>query len=200
MPAWDARAEPREAPVLAEELDHLLELRLRLVDPGDVRPGDRVDRLLLDRRRLHARHEADGHHQQDHDDPEEHHRHPDDDGVLELLPAVGDDRAQEVLPAHLRTIGGLRAPVNGRARRVATIARRPGAVQSSTAATSGWESHLSRRGSGSAGSQVKSSITIVPPGATRPRIASGSSFASTAVDEEEVERRLRRHHVRPARR
>ena len=37
---------------------------------------------------------------------EEEHRHPDDDAVLELLPAVGDKRGQEMLPAHLRTIGG----------------------------------------------------------------------------------------------
>ncbi len=112
-PPRHARAEPGEAAVLAQELDDLLELRLGLVDAGHVPPGDHVDRLLLDRRRLHARHEADGHHQQDHDDPEEHHRHPDDDGVLELLPAVGDDRAQEVLPVHLRTISGLPTPVNG---------------------------------------------------------------------------------------
>src|SRR5439155_19724304 len=39
-PLRDARPEAREAARVAQEVDHLLQLRLRLVQPGDLLPAD----------------------------------------------------------------------------------------------------------------------------------------------------------------
>ena len=51
-PLRNAGAEPLEALRMAEEVDDLLQLGLRLVDAGDVVPGDRGARARLQLRRL----------------------------------------------------------------------------------------------------------------------------------------------------
>ena len=56
-PSRHARAEALEALAIAEELDDLLQLRLRLVEPRHVRPGHLDLRPAHDRRRLRTRHE-----------------------------------------------------------------------------------------------------------------------------------------------
>ena len=57
----DARAEAFELLAVAEELDDLLQLLLRLVGAGDVAPADGIGRVAIDHRRLdlgHERHRA----------------------------------------------------------------------------------------------------------------------------------------------
>ena len=75
-PLRHARAEPLEALRVAQEVDDLLELLLRLVEPGDLLPGDRRRRARRDLRRLDARHQLhrppeqpddDAHEQEEHD-------------------------------------------------------------------------------------------------------------------------------------
>ena len=56
-PLRDARAEPLELLAVAEELDDLLELLLRLVRAGDVVPADGIGRVPVDHGGLHLRHE-----------------------------------------------------------------------------------------------------------------------------------------------
>ncbi len=55
----DARAEPLELRRLAQEVDDLLQLFLRLVETCDVRPRDRGGRAGADLHRLHLRHQLD---------------------------------------------------------------------------------------------------------------------------------------------
>jgi hypothetical protein len=55
-PLRDARPEALEALRVAEKVDDLLELGLRLLDARDVVPGDRRAGRRLDRLRLHLRH------------------------------------------------------------------------------------------------------------------------------------------------
>ena len=83
-PARHARAEPLEALAVTQELDDLVQLLLRLVEPGDVGPGHLDLRALDDRRRLRARHEAHRVEQQADDDREEDDRHPREKRVLEV--------------------------------------------------------------------------------------------------------------------
>ncbi len=77
---------------VAQELDHLAQLRLRLVAAGDVGPGDRGRGLRLDLLRLRPRHQLerppDEEHQQAHEDD----RGPGDDPVLDLVPGERDER------------------------------------------------------------------------------------------------------------
>ena len=56
-PSRHTRAEPLEALAVAQEVDDLLELLLRLVEAGDVVPRHLDLRPAHDRRRLRARHE-----------------------------------------------------------------------------------------------------------------------------------------------
>ena len=83
-PARHARAEPLEALAIAEELDDLVQLLLRLVQTGDVRPGHVDRRPADDRRRLRPRHEPDRVEQEADDDPEEDDREPREQRVLEV--------------------------------------------------------------------------------------------------------------------
>ena len=83
-PARNARTEPLEALAVAQELDDLLELLLRLVEARDVVPRHLHLRPAHDRRRLRARHEPHRVEQQDDDDPEEHDREPGEQRVLEI--------------------------------------------------------------------------------------------------------------------
>ena len=53
------RAERLEPLRIAQEVDDLLQLLLCLVEPGDVRPGDRARRARRDLHRLDARHQLD---------------------------------------------------------------------------------------------------------------------------------------------
>ena len=82
-PARDTGAEALEALAVAEELDDLLELGLRLVEPGDVGPRDLL-RAAHDRCRLRTRHELERVEQQENDNPEEHDREPREKRVLEI--------------------------------------------------------------------------------------------------------------------
>ena len=82
--SWHAGAEALEALAVAEELDDLLELLLRLVEAGDVVPRHLHLRPAHDRRRLRARHEPQRVEEQDDDDPEEHDREPGQERVLEI--------------------------------------------------------------------------------------------------------------------
>ena len=80
----NARPEALETLAVPEELDHLLQLGLRLVEPCDVRPRHVHLRAPHDGRRLRARHEPHRVEQQDDDDPEEHDREPGQERVLEV--------------------------------------------------------------------------------------------------------------------
>jgi hypothetical protein len=84
----DARAEPLEALPVAEELDHLLELLLRLVQPGDVRPGDWRADLLVERRRLDPRHVLHRPKEEEDDDDEEEDRQPREDEAGDVVRRV----------------------------------------------------------------------------------------------------------------
>ena len=79
-----ASAEPLEAPAVAEEVDDLLQLLLRLVETGDVGPGNLHLRPLHDGSRFRPRHEAHRVEEEDDQDPEEDDRQPRDQRVLEV--------------------------------------------------------------------------------------------------------------------
>ena len=83
-PARHPRPESLEALAVAEELDDLGELLLRLVEPCHVRPGHLHLRPAHDGRGLRARHQAQRVEEEDDDDPEEHDREPREQRVLEV--------------------------------------------------------------------------------------------------------------------
>ena len=82
--ARHACAETLEALAVTQELDDLLELGLRLVEPGHVRPGHLDLRAAHDRCRLGTRHELERVEKEEDDDPEEHDRQPRQERVLEI--------------------------------------------------------------------------------------------------------------------
>ena len=82
--ARHSSAETLEALTVTQELDDLLELRLGLVEPGHVRPGDLDLRAAHDGCRLGTRHELERVEKEEDDDPEEHDRQPGEERVLEI--------------------------------------------------------------------------------------------------------------------
>ena len=80
-----ARAEALEALRVAQEVDHLLELVLRLVEPGDLGPRDRRGRPGRDLRRLHARHHLERPPEQVDDHAHEREEHDREPGQREVL-------------------------------------------------------------------------------------------------------------------
>ena len=113
-PAGHTRAEALEALPVAQELDDLDELLLRLVEPGDVVPGHLDLRAAHDRCRLRARHELERVQEQDDDDPEEHDREPRQERVLEIHPHGYRQRAER---AEATAVRGVRARGRRRAPR-----------------------------------------------------------------------------------
>ena len=104
------RPQALEALSVLEELDDLLELRLRLVEPGHVGPGHLDLRPTHDRRRLRPRHEPERVEEQDDDDPEEHDREPRQERVLEIHLVVPPGTTAVIRrrkPSRPRTQGGL---------------------------------------------------------------------------------------------
>ena len=83
-PAGYARTEALEALAVAQELDHLVELLLRLVEPCDVVPRDLDLRPLDHRGRLRARHEPHRVDEEDDHDAEEDDRQPGEERGLEV--------------------------------------------------------------------------------------------------------------------
>ena len=92
-PLRHARAEPLEALGIAQEVDHLGELGLRLLGAGDVAPGDRGARVRLDVLRLDPRHQRHGAPEQVDDQAEEDDRQPGQrllPDLVKRLPDGGD--------------------------------------------------------------------------------------------------------------
>ena len=87
-----ARTQRPEALRIAQELDHLAQLVLRLLDTGHVVPLHRAGRGGLDLLRLGARHEAQHPDKAEGDDAEEDDRQPDDRPVLDLAPGQAGRR------------------------------------------------------------------------------------------------------------
>ena len=129
-PLRHLRAERGEPLGVAQELDHLAQLRLRLVAAGDVVPGDRGRGLRLDLLRLRPRHQLqrppDEEHQQAHEDD----RGPGDDPVLHLVPGERNVRHCDQYARRSAVRARVQTPYvrPGRAHRVAAPgapARRP---------------------------------------------------------------------------
>ena len=98
IPFGTVRAERGEALRVAQELDDLGQLRLRLVAARDVGPGDRGRRLRLDLLRLGPRHQPQRPPDEEHQQPHEDDRGPRDDPVLDLVPGEGDERHASSMP------------------------------------------------------------------------------------------------------
>ncbi len=189
----DARAEPLELLAVAEELDDLLQLLLRLVRTGDVVPADRVGRVPLDHRRLDLRHERHRAQEQPDDDAEEDDRQPRDQEAADVVDEWGQVTTACLSAGVRRTEG---RPIRSY-RRTATSARR-----------SRRHPELDRRQQRVVQPRVAPGIgqSRVEPEVVENRGAAGSEEAEgrvdfvlrlAAVDEEEVERRLRREHLLP---
>ena len=84
-PLRHAGAERRELLRVAEEVDDLLELRLRVLDAGDVVERDRRLRVRLGHLRLDLRHQLDRAPDQEDEDPEEGDRQPREQAALDFV-------------------------------------------------------------------------------------------------------------------
>ena len=97
----DARAEPREPLRVAEEVDDLLELGLRVLDAGDVRERHRRLRVRLGHLRLDPRHQLDRPPDQDDEDREEDDRQPGERTLADLV----RQRRERHAPFHRQSAG-----------------------------------------------------------------------------------------------
>jgi hypothetical protein len=89
-PLRHAGAERRELLRVAEEVDDLLKLCLRVLDAGDVVERDRRLRVRLGHLRLDLRHELDRAPDQVDEDPEEGDRQPGEHAALDFVGEGGE--------------------------------------------------------------------------------------------------------------